>query len=292
MSRTLLVTGAAGKLGRLAVEALIGSTDDKIVAGTRDPAKLADLAARGAEVRHIDFDDADSLEAGFAGVDRLLIVSTDAVDRPGRRLEQQQRAVAAAHKVGVKHIVYTSMPKPEPGSAIVFAADHFGTEQAIKASGLSYTILRVSWYQENLTMSLPNAFKSGEWYSAAGEGKVSHVARDDVARAAAAALASDSAAKETYDITSDEAFTAEQIAAIAAKATGKPLKVVHVTDQQLIGGLKAHGVPAPMAAFIACFDTNTRQGGMTAPTDAVRNLTGRPPRRLEAYLTEHAAEFV
>jgi len=292
MARTLLVTGAAGKLGRLTIEALIGSTDDKIVAGSRDPAKLTDLAARGVELRRIDFDDDASLDSGFAGVDRLLIVSTDAVDRPGRRLEQQQRAVAAAHKAGVKHIVYTSMPKPEPGSAIVFAADHFGTEQAIKASGLSYTILRVSWYQENLLMSLPNALKTGQWFSAAGDGKVSHVAREDVARAAAAALASPASASETYDITSDEAFTTEEIAALAAKATGRPLQVVHVSDGQLIAGLQAHGVPAPMAAFIACFDTNTRLGGMTPPTDAVRKLTGRAPRKLETYLTEHASDFV
>jgi NAD(P)H dehydrogenase (quinone) len=292
MSRTLLVTGAAGKLGRLTIEALIGATKDKIVAGTRDPAKLADLAARGVEVRRIDFDDADSLDAGFPGVDRLLIVSTDSIDRPGRRLEQHQRAIAAAHKAGVGHIVYTSMPKPEPGSAIIFAPDHFGTEQAIKASGLSYTILRVSWYQENLLMALPNALKSGQWFSAAGDGKVSHVAREDVARAAAAALASLSTTSETYDITSDEAFTTEEIAAIAAKATGKALKVVHVTDGQLIAGLQAHGVPTPAAAFIACFDTNTRLGGMTAPTDAVRKLTGRAPRRLEEYLDAHAADYV
>jgi len=289
MSRTLLVTGAAGKLGRLTLEALIGSTGDRLIAGTRDPARLADL---GVEARRIDFDDSDSLDAGFAGVDRLLIISTDAIDRPGRRLEQHARAITAARRAGVGHIVYTSMPKPEPGSAIVFAPDHYGTEQAIKASGLPYTILRVSWYQENLLMSLPNALKSGQWFSAAGQGKVSHVAREDVARAAAAALASHASASRTYDITSGEAFTTEEIAAVAAKATGKPLQVVHVTDEQLIGGLQAHGVPAPMAAFIACFDANTRLGGLTAPTDAVLELTGRAPRKLQTYLTEHAAEYV
>ena len=141
-------------------------------------------------------------------------------------------------------------------------------------------------------MGLPNALKSGQWFSAAGDGKISHVAREDVARAAAAALSSQSTVSETYDITSDEAFTTQEIAAIAAKATGKPLQVVEVTDGQLIAGLQAHGVPAPMAAFIACFDTNTRLGGLTAPTDAVRKLTGLAPRKLEAYLTEHAAEYV
>ena len=289
MTRTLLVTGAAGQFGRLALEALIAATSDKIVAGSRDPAKLADFAARGVETRRIDFDDAASLEAGFKGVDRLLIISSDALDR---RLQQQQRAVAAAVQAGVKHIVYTSMPKPEPGSAIVFAGDHYGTEQAIKASGIPYTILRVSWYQENLKMALPNALKSGQWFSAAGQGKVSHIAREDAAATAAAVLASTSDASATYDLTSDEAFTTEEIAELASKATGKPLTVVHISDEQLIAGLESHGVPAGMARFIACFDTNTRLGGTVGPTDAVRKLTGRTPRKLATYLVEHSAEFV
>ena len=104
--------------------------------------------------------------------------------------------------------------------------DHFGTEQAIKASGIPYTFLRVSWYQENLRMALPAALASGQWFSAAGQGKVSHVARSDAARTAAAALCAATNQSATYDITSDEAFTTEEIAALASKAAGKPLKVI------------------------------------------------------------------
>lgn len=291
MSRTLLVTGAAGKLGRLTLDALLVSTRDKIVAGSRDPSKLADFAAKGVEVRRLDFDDEASLNSGFDGVDRVLIISTDAVGEPGKRLRQHQAAVAAAARAGVKHIVYTSMPNPEPPSPIIFAPDHYGTEQAILASGVAHTILRVSWYQENLKMALPNALASGQWVTAAGQGKVSHIAREDAARTAAAALAANSSIPATYDLTSDKSFTSEEIAALAAKATGKPLAVVHVTDEALIAELKAHGVPAPMAAFIACFDANTRLGRMPAPTDAVRRLTGRAPRKLADYLVEHKAEF-
>jgi NAD(P)H dehydrogenase (quinone) len=127
--------------------------------------------------------------------------------------------------------------------------------------------------------------------TAAGPGKVSHVAREDVARTAAAALAANTATNATYDLTSEESFTSEEIAALAAKATGKPLAVVDVTDEALIAGLKAHGVPGPMAAFIACFDANTRLGRMPAPTDAVHQLTGRAPRKLADYLSEYKAEF-
>ena len=162
-----------------------------MIAASRDPAKLADLAAKGAETRRADFDDPASLDAAFKGVDRLLIVSTDALGVPGMRQRQHKAAVAAAARAQVGHVVYTSMPNPEPGSLIPFAPDHYGTEQALTKSGLPHTILRVSWYAENLLRSLPSILSTGKWYSSAGEGRVANVARDDVARAAAAALIKD-----------------------------------------------------------------------------------------------------
>ena len=89
--RTLFVTGASGHLGRRVVELLLEKGVGRIVAGTRKPEKLADLAARGVTVRPADFEDPTGLEASLAGVDRVLIISTDAIDRPGRRLAHIRR---------------------------------------------------------------------------------------------------------------------------------------------------------------------------------------------------------
>src|ERR1700679_2237414 len=93
---TLFVTGASGHLGRRVVELLLEKGTGRIVAGTRKPEKLADLAARGVVVRQADVEDPQGLAGALAGVDGVLIVSTDAIDRPGRRLAQHRAAVAAA----------------------------------------------------------------------------------------------------------------------------------------------------------------------------------------------------
>ncbi|MDN5923954.1 MAG: NAD(P)H-binding protein, partial [Xanthomonadales bacterium] len=153
----LLVTGANGKLGRHVVQLLLEAGTDHVIAASRDTAKLADLAATGAETRRADFDDVASLAAAFKGVDRVLIISTDSLDA-GQRLRQHLAAVKAATEAGVE-IVYTSMPKPDT-SAVIFAPDHAGTEKAIIASGRPFTILRDAWYQETLLMTLPSAFAS------------------------------------------------------------------------------------------------------------------------------------
>lgn len=291
MSDTLFVTGASGHLGRAVVDHLLDSqkvAPARIVAGTRNPDKLADLAARGVSVVKADFDDPASLESAFAGAGTVLIVSTDALDGAGTRLRQHKAAVAAAVKAGVGRLAYTSLPNAE-SSRVSFAPDHLGTEEAIKATGLPYLIFRNSWYAENLFMSLPNALKSGQWYTSAADGRTAFVARDDIAAAIAGALANPPAASTTYTLTGAEAVSNEEVAALAAGIAGKPLQVVHLTDEQLAGGMKAAGVPEPFVPTLVSFDTATRSGDLATVTGDVEKLSGRAPKSVRDFLAANAA---
>ncbi|RVB24292.1 SDR family NAD(P)-dependent oxidoreductase, partial [Mesorhizobium sp. M7A.F.Ca.CA.004.05.1.1] len=219
------------------------------------------------------------------GADRVLIISTGEIDLlHGKRLRQHQNAVAAAKKAGVSHLLYTSMPNPEPVSPVLFANDHYGTEQAIKASGIPYTIFRNGWYQENLFMALPHAIASGKWYTSAGEGRVAPGARDDMAAAIAAGLAAVSNESKTYTLTGPQAYTTAEIAALVSEVTGKPLDVVQVSDEALTEGVKASGVPEDFAEVIVSFDANTRAGRIAMVTDAIESLSGRTPKTLKQFL--------
>ena len=293
MTETLLVTGAAGQLGRSVIRYLLDThkvPPAKIIATTRNPESVADLAARGVVVRAADFNDATSLENAFKGADRVLIISTSDLDlKTGRRLKQHEAAVAAAKKAGVSHLLYTSMPNPEPVSPVLFAGDHYGTEQAIKASGIAYTIFRNGWYQENLFMALPHAIASGQWYTSAGDGRIAHGSRDDMAAAIAAGLASGSTDSKTYTLTGPRAYTTAEIAALVSEVTGKPLDVIQLPDDALTEGVKAAGVPEEFARVIVSFDANTRSGRIDMVTDAVETLSGRKPRTLKQFLEANKA---
>ncbi|QRI65400.1 SDR family oxidoreductase [Shinella sp. PSBB067] len=294
MTDTLLVTGASGQLGRLVLDALLASgkvAPASIVATTRDVARLADYAEKGVTVRAADFEDAASLDAAFAGATRALIISTDALDRPGKRLAQHKAAVAAAEKAGVRHILYTSMPQPDD-SRVTFAPDHLGTEEAIKATGIAYTILRDGWYAENLFMSLPHALQTGSWYTSSGNGRIAHITRADTAAALAGALLDAGSESRTYTLTGPESHTAEEIAAIVSAATGKPLKVVHVTDAQLAEGLKGAGLPEAFIPTVVSFDANTREGKIAMVTDDAEKLSGRKPTSLEDFAAANKAAFL
>ncbi|WP_105424398.1 SDR family oxidoreductase [Neorhizobium tomejilense] len=288
----LLVTGAAGHLGRavlrhLAETSKVAAAD--IVAASRDPNKLADFAASGLETRTADFDDEAGLVKAFTGVDRVLIISTDELATPGKRITQHRNAVSAAKKAGVKHIVYTSMPNPDK-SLVTFAPDHLGTEEAIKASGVAYTILRNSWYHDNYLMSMPHNLQVGKWYTSVGTGKITTISRDDCARAAAAALANPPAGSRTLALTGSESLTAAEIAARASAAAGKPLDVVDVTDEQLTQGLTGAGLPAFVVNMLVSADANIRAGNFEQVTSDYETLTGQKPQTLAAYFeTQKAA---
>ncbi len=217
MSETILITGAAGQLGQRVIHHLLETEKvpaANIIAATRDPAKLAGLAAKGVIARKADFDDAASLEAAFKGVDRLLIISTDALAVPGQRLKQHKAAVDAAAKAGVKHIAYTSMPSPDK-SLVTFAPDHLGTENAIKATRHPFTrSFAMPGIMDNYLHSMPHNLQAGSWYTGSGDGKVPNISREDCARSIAAALASGTSESATYTLTGAESLTADQIAAI------------------------------------------------------------------------------
>jgi NAD(P)H dehydrogenase (quinone) len=287
----ILVTGASGQLGSAIVSYLLKAGQvaaSDIIAASRNPAKLSALADQGVETRAVDFDDAASLESAFAGIDRVLLISTDELASPGKRLAQHKAAVAAASKAGVGHILYTSMPNPDK-SLVSFAPDHLGTEEAIKASGMAYTIIRNSWYIDNYFMGMPHNLQAGQWFTSMGDGRVSNISRDDCAAAAAAALANPPAGNVTLTLTGAELLNAEEIAAAVSKAAGKPLKVVPVTDEQLAAGVAGAGMPPFVVELVVSADANIRAGNFAVLTDVFETLTGRKPQTVADFFEENKA---
>jgi NAD(P)H dehydrogenase (quinone) len=291
MPRTIVVTGASGHLGRGVVAHLLRSNrvdPSDIIATTRTPAAVADLAAHGVIVRRADFNDPPSLEPAFAGGDTVLIVSTDELDPfGGKRLKQHQAAVVAAKHAGATHVAYTSMLRPEPGSPFLIASDHYGTEQAMKASGLAYTIFRPNAYHENLLTSLPRIIETGRWLTSAGDGRVAYAARDDIAAAIAGRLASDSTETAEFELTGPKAYSNAEVAELVSGITGRSLQVLPVSDDALNEALQTAGVPEAYARLWVSAEVNVRAGNSELVTDTIEKLSRRQPTPLTQFLETH-----
>jgi NAD(P)H dehydrogenase (quinone) len=288
---TFLVTGAGGQLGRRVLELLIQTRPGKLIATTRNPDKLAEFAKQGVEVRRADFSDPASLSDAFSGADRLLLVSTDELASPGKRLAQHRAAVTAAEKAGVKHVVYTSAPAPHPTPASSLIDDHFWTEQALIGAKLDWTILRDNIYADMLLMGLPHAVATGQLFTAAGTGGRNYVTREDCARTAAAALLK-GAGKRILDVNGPAPVTQDEIAAIASELTGKTITHIAVSPDDLRKGLAGAGLPPFLVEALVAFDIDASRGYHAANAPTVKELTGREPTSVRAFLAEHRASLL
>ncbi len=286
--QTLLVTGASGQLGQRVLELLLEKGETSIIATTRSPEKLADFAQKGVDIRYADFDDTESLATAFAGADRLLLISTDELGVPGKRVKQHTAAVEQAEKAGVKHVVYTSIVEPT-NTPVMIASDHAATEDALAKSNMGWTISRNNLYMDLLLGSLPRALASGTLYSAAADGKAAYVTREDCAQFAAAALADSFEGQWVLNVTGPSALSQGDIAEIASSVLGQKITYQPIPLEALIGGMVDAGLPQPMAESYASFDAGIAEDKCSGVSNAIEDLTGVKPMGLADFLKANQA---
>jgi NAD(P)H dehydrogenase (quinone) len=287
----IIVTGASGQLGGLVAEELLERVPaSELVLVTRHPDSLDHFAERGVTVRRGDFDDPDALAEAFAGGERMLLISTLSI---GRRAAQHRAAIDAAAAAGVRHVVYTSFPKPVAGHPVgPIATEHGETEDILHASGMQWTVLRNATFAELQIPPGALAVAGGKLYTNAGTGRLASVSRRDSARAAAAVLTSDGHAGQTYDITGPDAISQTELADLLSEVSGRAVKLVRVGDRTLTWGLTRAGAPKPVARSIVAFGKAVREGYYDVVDPTLGALTGTAPRTLRDVLIAHRGDLL
>ncbi|WP_188261241.1 SDR family oxidoreductase [Azospirillum tabaci] len=273
---TIAVTGATGQLGRLVIARLKETFPASgIVALVRSPAKAADL---GVEAREADYGNPDALARALAGVDTLLLISSNEI---GQRAAQHRNVVNAAKAAGVGRIVYTSLLHADR-SPLSLAEEHRATEADITASGIPFTILRNGWYTENHTGSVGAALAGGAFIGSAGDGRISSATRADYADAAVAVLTGSGHEGKTYELAGDEAVTLADLAAEISRQTGKDIPYRNLPEADYAAILAGFGLPEAFAKGIASWDVDASKGALFDDGRQLSALIGRPTTPLSA----------
>ena len=224
----IIVSGASGNLGGLTVEALLehGVAPERLILVSRSTDALERYRALGASVRFGDFTQPESLPAAYEGGSRMLLISVGAQDGASAA-ELLGRAIDAAKSVGVGHIAYTSYIGLSRGDEAGRAADHKAAEDALRASGLDWTMLRNSIYMDGqMTRAARAMLESGQGVIPPNESPIGYIARADCAAAAAAVLANPGHAGRVYDLTGPDVLGVREIAGLLGTATGRAIEVV------------------------------------------------------------------
>jgi len=239
---SIVVSGASGDLGKRITALLLQHVPaSRLILLTRTPASLQALAAQGAQVRKADFDDTEGLKQAMKGGEVLMLISTLSI---GKRPQQHSNAIKAAAAVGIGHVVYTSSCGIQPQTPSLSGQEHLATERVLLKSGLTYSILRNSWYADVVAqMLLPMGVAMGSIVASTGDGLVAPVAKDDCARIAAAILRKPWQHENAiYEVTGPELLSFADITRICSEESGKPIRYVNVSHQEKLAMFDAMGV--------------------------------------------------
>ncbi len=285
----IVVTGAAGQLGRAVVEGLLTRLPaDQIVASVRDPEKANQFAERGVRVRAGDFSKPDELAATFEGAEQVLVVSVDKFGEAALRMHRD--AVAAAREAGARRVLYTSHMGARADSPFAPGHDHAVTESFLAEGGMPFTSLRHGFYAESAFHLIGRGFDAGE-IRVPEDGPVSWTARVDLAEADAAVLVEEGRLDGiTAPLTATEAFTMADLAALASELTGREFTRVTVTDEEWRTATVAQGVPEPIADMLLGFYQAARRGDFSAVDPTLGRLLGRTPMCMRDVLKARLAE--
>lgn len=293
------VTGATGRVGgavagllrhahvhqRLIVRdpsraPLWARLDQELTAVRSDEAAPAALPT--ATVAVAEYGDLAAARAALEGVRVLLMVSAAESED---RLEQHRTLIDAARLAGVEHVVYTSFLGAAPDATFTLARDHWATEEHLRRSGMTWTMLRDSFYLD----FLPDLAVDGVIAGPAGEGRVGAVARADVARAASAVLldvvtGSSRHDGATYELTGPAALTLAEAAHTISEVTGTPTAYREESIEEAYASRTSYDAPQwQLDAWVSTY-TAIASGELAAVTDDVRRLTSRAPLSLEQLL--------
>jgi len=278
----IAVTGASGRIGGEVVR-LLAAQQHQVVALTRRPPGAAPGPA-GVQVRQAGYSDEPALAAAMDGVATLVLVSSDGP--VADVIVHHRNLIRAAARRGVAHIVALSGLDAALDSPFCYAVGYGYTEQLLAESGCAFSLARASIYTEFFLSFLTRARASGQLRLPAGDGRVSFVSRDDVARSLAA-LATARPAGRAQDITGPGSLDMAALAALAQQEWATPVTYTAITPAELVADLATDGEdPWWIYAYSSMF-ASIREDRWAAVSPDTERLTGRPPTPVRAILARH-----
>ena len=282
----ILVTGASGSNGSELIKQL-SATGASVRAMVRKLPDLDSGALPGVEFVTADFDDLASVNRALEGVQRAFLVTNSS-----ERVETQQlRFVEAGRAAGLRHIVYLSQLRATKDSPVRFLHYHAVVEEAISASGMTFTNLRPNLYMQGLLAFRSSIISESRFFAPAGDARVSIVDVRDIAAVAAAALTASGHEGKTYDVTGPEALTHAEMASQLSETLGRRISFVDVSETAMRDALLSLGMPEWQVDGLIEDYAHYRRGEASGISTAVEDVTSFRPRSFLAFTGDYKQAF-
>jgi NAD(P)H dehydrogenase (quinone) len=282
----IFVSGANGKFARAVIRSVLAvAPPSSLVVGSRDVGTpfARELAERGVQVRAADFRRPDLMHSALEGVAKALFIPT--YDTNDVRLRQNLNALDAAKAAGVGHVVYASFLRAESQRVEHSRLVHFPTEQAIRATGLGFTILRHALYADILVGDLEETLATGLLRRPSGTARSAYIPREDLGESAARILIRDEPSGLTYTETMEQTYSGAEVAAVMTEVFGKSVRFEAVPAADWPHYMTEHwGVPPELAKSTVGTMQAVAAGEFDVVTADYARITGHPPRTMRQFL--------
>jgi uncharacterized protein YbjT (DUF2867 family) len=279
----VLVTGATGNTGSGLVPALLSKGVD-VRAFVRNESKAQPLKDAGAEIVIGNLDQPKTIEPAVKGVDEIYLLTWNGPTQA----QQAENVIRAAKRAGNPHIVRHSMWGSEK-SRIVKQGDQ--VDEALKSSGLSWTLLKPTFFMQNLMMAAKTIASDGVIYWDVGNGKLGMIDVRDIVDVATAVLTGTGHGGKTYILTGPQAISFHDIAETFSKVLGKEVKYVSVPGEAALQSMVGMGFPEWIARGYGELMEGFSENFANSTTDNVASLTGHPARSFEQFARDFASYF-
>ena len=285
----ILVTGATGTVGREVVKALL-QRGAGVRALTRKQPKPGAFPG-GVEIAIGDLTDPVSVSEAIKGVDKLFLLIGNVPDE----FTQALTAYGLAKKAGLKHVTYLSVFNADQFLEVPHFAAKAAVEEAIRAGGVPYTILRPGYFVQNERRLKHVLTGPGVYPIPAGNQGLAAVDVRDIAEVAAMSLTEEGHTGKTYDLVSSEMLTGQGAAAIWSKLLSKKITYAgHADFDGFEAQLRNAGTPSWVAYDLRVMFQGYVERGLSNTehqTARFAALLGHQPRTFSSFAAELAKEW-
>jgi uncharacterized protein YbjT (DUF2867 family) len=284
---TILVLGATGTIGGEVARQLF-ARPASVRVGVRTPSKADALERAGAEVKRFDFDARSTWSAALAGVDRLFVVAPFVAGFA----EPVEALIAAAKAAGVQHIVKLSAMGVSDEAPFELGRQHARADASLQASGLSHTILRPTFFMDNIFNFHGHTIEAdGAFYGASGGQSMAYVSSRDIGAVGVEALLNPSVHDgQIYVLTGGEALTDDAVAQRVGDALHKPVQFVDLPLEHLQAGMESQdGMPDWLVEALVALENVKAQGWASQVSPDVQKVLGRSPERFDTWLADRVS---
>ncbi len=287
MIEKFLVTGATGRVGSVVFKMLkkYATKESEIIAGDIDESRMKEMHGKNVFFRELNYDKPETLKSSLEGITKIFLMRPPQIEKIKKYMAP---FIKLASKSGVKHVVFLSIIDANP------MVPHFHVEKYIKKYNIPYTMLRCSFFMQNLDMVHGEVIKKElDIYVPAGKGKTSFIDARDIGEAAAICLTNSEKYVGTMPpLTGSEALDYHEVADKMTEILGLPIKYSDPEPKDFVNKMvNEYGFPKDYASVMKMIYWVVRSGRAAKIFPDLEEILGRRPRLITEYIKDYQSSW-